>query len=278
MRKNLLAAGGLVLLSVLGACQGSTQLDVTASSIPQNIMDLEKKRKPVQTFYPEDEANEVSKDETGNEIGEDESDGDGIITVTDPESVEVVVNKQRKLPENYKPDDLVVPDVPFSFDGWNEKKQLREPAARALEQLFQAAEKEGLHLVAVSGFRSFERQQIIYNNNVNANGEEHANQFSARPGHSEHQTGLAMDVSSATVSFHLIQSFGETPEGKWLNDHAHEFGFIIRYPEGKSEITGYAYEPWHLRYTGKELATEMYNNQVTMEEFFGLLPEEEVSE
>ncbi|RWZ55249.1 D-alanyl-D-alanine carboxypeptidase family protein [Halobacillus fulvus] len=201
------------------------------------------------------------------EIGED-----GLVIVGDPESVEVVVNKERKLPEGYIPPDLRVPDVSFSFDEDHPKKQMRAEAAGALERLFKAAEAQGIELVAASGYRSYERQKSIYERNVEVYGEEETNTFSAKPGTSEHQTGLAMDVTSAAMAFRLDQSFIDTPEGSWLADNAHQYGFVIRYPEGKTDITGYTYEPWHLRYVGKETAIEVYKQESTLEEFFGHHP------
>lgn len=200
-------------------------------------------------------------------------DKDGLIIVPDPESITVVVNKQRRLPDGYEPPDLVEPNVDFYAGEGDPKRKLRKEAADALEELFAMAEAEGLELVAVSGYRSYERQEIIYQNNVDTNGEEHANQYSAKPGTSEHQTGLAMDVASSQLVSVLEPSFIETSEGQWLHDNAHRAGFIIRYPDGKEDITGYSYEPWHLRYVGKELAAEIYDQQVTLEEFFGLLTE-----
>lgn len=195
--------------------------------------------------------------------------------VSKPASLQVVVNKQRKLPSTYTPSNLVVPDVPFYFDQFMQKKQLRQEAATALESLFQAAQQEGLNLVAASGYRSYARQKSIYESNVQAYGREEANKFSAQPGHSEHQTGLAMDVTVAELSFKLVQEFGQTPEGNWLANNAYKYGFIIRYPEGKEAITGYSYEPWHLRYVGNEEAKEIHNASQTLEEFYGLMPGEE---
>lgn len=200
---------------------------------------------------------------------------DGTVIVGEPESLEVVVNKERKLPEGYIPGDLTVPNVPFSFTEDHPKKQMREEAAHYLEELFKAAEADGLELVAASGYRSYERQKAIYERNVEVYGKEETDTFSAEPGTSEHQTGLAMDVTSAQVAFKLEQSFGETTEGEWLAEHAHEHGFIIRYREGSKDITGYMYEPWHLRYVGENLSSDVHEQQVTLEEFFGLHPSNE---
>ncbi|GAE94646.1 D-alanyl-D-alanine carboxypeptidase [Gracilibacillus boraciitolerans JCM 21714] len=167
---------------------------------------------------------------------------DSLAVIENPESVELVVNKQRKLPDGYAPNDLVEANVSYYAAEGDPKRLLRQEAATALEELFKAAKAVGLELVAVSGYRSYERQKQIYESNVVNKGQEHADKFSAKPGTSEHQTGLAMDVASAALVAVLEQSFIETDEGKWLENHAHKYGFVIRYPEGKEAITGYSYE------------------------------------
>lgn len=220
-------------------------------------------------------AQDVARDEKNGFASEDvpASGTDGGAPVpdfTDPNSILVLVNKERPLPAGYEPTDLVEPDVPFSFAEKHEKRLMRREAARALEELFAASQKEGLSLYAVSGYRSYERQKAIFAYNASRYGEEQANQFSARPGESEHQTGLAMDVSSPAVQFDLVEEFGQTPEGRWLAEHAAQFGFIIRYPEDKTHITRYQYEPWHLRYVGKEAAQEMAARNLTLEEYVQL--------
>jgi D-alanyl-D-alanine carboxypeptidase len=111
----------------------------------------------------------------------------------------------------------------------------------------------------------------LYQWNVDTYGQTEADLVSAKPGTSEHQLGLAMDVTSESVGFDLLESFGETEEGQYIADHAHEYGFIIRYPQGKTAITGYSYEPWHLRYLGVDVATDIYNSGKTMEEYYGLV-------
>ena len=189
---------------------------------------------------------------------------------TDPNSILVLVNKERPLPAGYEPSDLVEPNVPFSFDEKHEKRLMRKEAARALEELFAASQKNGLSLYAVSGYRSYDRQKAIFAYNASKYGEAKANQFSARPGESEHQTGLAMDVSSPAVQFDLVEAFGATPEGRWLAENAAQFGFIIRYPKDKTHITQYQYEPWHLRYVGKKAAQEMAARNLTLEEYVQL--------
>ncbi|MGM7428811.1 M15 family metallopeptidase [Bacillus pacificus] len=184
-------------------------------------------------------------------------------------SIQAVVNKEYGLPEDYKPEDLVVPNVPFSFSGTLEKSYLRKEAAEALEKLFDLAKKEGIQLNAVSGFRSYDYQKNLYANNVKRKGQEHTDRFSAKPGHSEHQTGLTMDVSSKSANNELELTFANTKEGKWLKENAHRAGFIIRYPKGKESITGYAYEPWHIRYVG-DIAESIYKKKLTLEEYMNL--------
>lgn len=188
--------------------------------------------------------------------------------VSNPEDLLVLVNKTWYLPEGYVPPDLMIPKVRFGFSGNSPKKQMRKEAADALKDLFQAAEKNGFVLYAQSGYRPYERQQTLFASNTRRfQSEAKANSVSARPGHSEHQTGLAMDITSSSVNMKLLTSFGDTPEGRWVAAHAHEFGFIIRYPKGKEAITGYQYEPWHLRYVGKSVATEIFERKLTLEEY-----------
>lgn len=187
--------------------------------------------------------------------------------VENPDSIEVLVNKQHLLPESYEPSDLVKPDVPFYFEEDLPKRYMREEAAEALEKLFEAARAEGLNLVGASGYRSYERQKQIYESNVAKMGKEAADKVSAFPGASEHQTGLAIDVTSSEMGYGLDQAFGDTEEGKWLANHAYQYGFIIRYPEGRTEVTGYSYEPWHLRYVGKKAAEEIHKNNLVLEEY-----------
>ncbi|WP_061567901.1 M15 family metallopeptidase [Caldibacillus debilis] len=188
--------------------------------------------------------------------------------IKNPDNILIIVNKDYSLPPGYKPKDLVRPKVPFSFgDRDIEKSYMRKEAAEALERMFRAAAKEGIRLYAVSGYRSYERQKELFDAEVAERGKELAVQAVAVPGQSEHQTGLAMDISSASNGFQLNEKFEETLEGKWLFKNAHKFGFILRYPKGKEDITGYMYEPWHYRYVG-EYAETIYKNGWTLEEFF----------
>jgi len=179
----------------------------------------------------------------------------------------VVVNKKYSLPIDYKPSDLVVPNVSFSYSGVLEQSYMRAPAAKQMEKMFAAAKKEGVTLNAVSGFRSGARQKVLYNNYVARDGKAAADQYSARPGHSEHQTGLTFDISAPSVGNGLTAALGDTKEGKWIANNAAKFGFIVRYDRGFQSRTGYTYEPWHIRYVGVDVATQIKNNGQTLEEY-----------
>lgn len=196
-------------------------------------------------------------------------DSDGKVIVKNPDDLLVLVNKYRNLPADYKPKDLVIPNVRFAFQGMDEKKYMRKEAAKALEELFKAAEEEGIYLYAVSGFRSYGRQKFLFEYRAARNGFEEANKLTAYPGQSEHQTGLAMDVNCKAYGTDLKESFSQTPEGIWIKNNAHRFGFILRYPKGAEHITGYSYEPWHIRYVGKQVANEIYERGITFEEYMG---------
>lgn len=186
---------------------------------------------------------------------------DGIVTVTSPDSLLVLVNKKRHLPKGYLPKNLVTPRISSA-----KQIMMRSDAARALEQLFAEADSDKVHLVGISGYRSCDTQRKIYTSSMAARGKDHTSRFVAFPGSSEHQTGLAIDVASKKQQ-DLTSSFEKTDEGRWLLENAARFGFIIRYPKGKEKITGYAYEPWHIRYVGKKAAKEIMERKLTLEEY-----------
>ncbi|MFJ5566555.1 D-alanyl-D-alanine carboxypeptidase family protein [Lysinibacillus xylanilyticus] len=190
------------------------------------------------------------------------------LTVDDPESITVLVNKKYAFPEGYEPKDLVYPNVPFIFNEKIEKRMMREEAAEYLENMFNAANKQNIHLAGVSAYRSSQTQTTLFNNYVERDGIEKAKTYSAVPGTSEHQSGLAIDVSGSDGSCAADDCFANTEEAAWLEDNAHKYGYIIRFPKDKENITGYQYEPWHIRYVGVNLATELYNNGLTLEEYF----------
>lgn len=192
---------------------------------------------------------------------------DSIQVVFNPESIPVLVNKQNKLPDNYNPTDLVYTDIPFVSGASKEKRKMRRVAAAAVNQLFAGAKAEGISLLGVSAYRSHATQTTLFNTYVNRDGYEKARTYSALPGTSEHETGLAIDVTGGNGKCAAENCFGGTKEAIWLEQHAAEYGFIIRYPQGKESITGYQYEPWHLRYVGKEIALEIMKKGITLEEY-----------
>ncbi len=187
---------------------------------------------------------------------------------TDTDSLLVVANKKHRLPEGYVPADLVTPEITQV-----QACTMRAPAAEAIKAMAEAAAAEGVTLKISSAYRGEDYQRQLYNGYVNSYGTETADTISSRPGYSDHQTGLAADFVEQDGSMNGInfnQKFEECPSGVWLRDHAHEYGFIMRYPKGKQDITGYAYEPWHFRYIGVEDATAIYETDVfcSFEEYF----------
>ncbi|MCA0980442.1 D-alanyl-D-alanine carboxypeptidase family protein [Exiguobacterium aestuarii] len=172
----------------------------------------------------------------------------------------IFVNKEIALPIDYEPSDLVRANIDFVDSATGERQLLRGEAARAIEGLMLGAKVDGIDLKGTSAYRSYAYQVNLFNAYVERDGKEKAMKYSAPPGHSEHQTGLAIDVSSASVNYQLTQSLGETVEGKWLAEHAHEYGFIIRYQKAFEDETGYMYEPWHLRYIGVQHAKRVFES------------------
>ncbi|MDG0842175.1 M15 family metallopeptidase [Staphylococcus equorum] len=147
----------------------------------------------------------------------------------------------------------------------------KKEANTALNQMINDADKQGFQLIIISGFRSYFKQSRLFYIYVNRDGLKKAKTYSAEPGYSEHQTGLAFDVASPGLDESIKEQFQYTKESKWLQDNAHNYGFIIRYPKGKEHITGFMYEPWHLRYLGKEDAVKITNQNLTVEEYFNLV-------
>ena len=179
----------------------------------------------------------------------------------------LLVNKQHAVAEDYKPDDLVKITSDFAPDRSPETRYMRAEAADAFHNLVKQAAQDGIELKMTTAYRSYGFQKLLFDSYVEKEGEEKANTYSAKPGQSEHQTGLAVDVSSPSVDFQLSDDYGKTPEGKWIADNAYRFGFILRFPKGKEDNTGYQYEPWHLRYVGTFAAKEIHDQDLTLEEY-----------
>lgn len=175
----------------------------------------------------------------------------------------VLVNKENPVSSEYKSENMVKCNIQFLESSTDEEKYLQEDAAKSIEELFAKAKEEGIEFIGTSAYRSYETQKGIFKKNVNTRGIKEANKYAAKPGKSEHQTGLAIDVTNTERWFDK-----STKEAMWLADNAHEFGFILRFLEGKEHITGYNFEPWHIRYVGKEVAKEIYDKGITLEEYF----------
>ena len=180
--------------------------------------------------------------------------------VKNTNDVLVLVNKNNKLDELYEPNDLEKIDIKYS----NENKLLRHEARIAFEHLASDALKLGYKITAVSAYRTYEYQRNLFNHYKEKYGDEYALNCSAKAGHSEHQTGLAVDVSGSNNSY---DDFHESDEFEWMEANAHKYGFILRYQEDKTNITGFKYEPWHYRYVGVDNAKKIYDNDLTLEEY-----------
>lgn len=188
---------------------------------------------------------------------------------TDTDSLLLIANKSHRLPEGYEPSDLV--DVNTLGGHGNIAPMMRKKAAEAEAEMTAAAAEDGIYLQFSSAYRSEEYQSELYWGYVASDGQEAADTYSSRPGYSDHQTGLAADfVENGSSDF--TAGFENTESGKWLYEHAWEYGFVIRYPKGKDEITGYTYEPWHYRYIGKDWAAKLHavSPDETIEEYFGV--------
>lgn len=170
----------------------------------------------------------------------------------------VLVNKYTKLDENYTPN-LVTMSSNYSYDNM----QMEATAYKYFKQMVDSARNDGIKLYNISSYRSYSTQNYLYNNYVNRSGKESADTFSARAGYSEHQTGLATDINTASSSDH----FENTKEYEWLINNSYKYGFILRYPQGKEYITGYKFEPWHYRYVGIDVAKYIKEHNITYEEY-----------
>ena len=184
-----------------------------------------------------------------------------ISTIENPYDVLVLVNKYNQLPAQFNQNNLVNMDKKYTLsDG--KQYWLAAVAYEKYVQMWEDAKKEGLSMMVVSAYRTEDYQRNLYNKRLRAYGIVYADNYSARAGHSEHQTGLAIDIGSTKTSFEYTNEF------KWLQEHAHEYGFIMRYPKGKTWITGYEYEPWHYRFVGVDAATKIFEEGITFEEYY----------
>jgi D-alanyl-D-alanine carboxypeptidase len=248
LRPNLLIAGVIIVAIAVGAWWESGHRNATpnATSTPHSVTVKKPTSRPTQQQFDKTQ-----------------------YSLNDPTSPWVIVNKGRILPSDYVPNDLVTPNVPLRVPGSSEMK-MRQQTATALEKMFVAAAQDNVKLMVASAYRSYSLQVSLYNGYVASMGKAAADASSARPGHSEHQTGWALDVEPASRSCEVEQCFADTAEGKWVAANSYKYGFVIRYQQGKDAITGYEYEPWHIRYIGTDLAAEIHKTDQTLEQYFDL--------
>lgn len=272
MMKKIMIAVFCVILITLCSCSkkteeknitsaSSAESSVTVSSVSNETTEKEKETKLYKktstdesTIGNDDKTSSSShsttkktkKNKTTSTI-KNTTKGSVVSKVNEPTYVNgiLIVNKTYALPEDYAPG-------------------VNQTALNAYNEMKAAAAEDGVTLYIISDYRPYSSQERIYNNYVSQDGKAAADRYSARPGHSEHQSGLAFDLNS------LEQAFKNTKEGKWIAANCYKYGFIIRYPEGKESITGYMYEPWHIRYLGKETAEKVYKSGLTLEEYLGI--------
>lgn len=245
------------VLSVIAATGGYVLLHNTKAEAPSNPRVIES-----------------SQTNNQNSASTTKSDEESAVTydIDSPDSTTVIVNKLRPLPEDFKADDLFVPDAPLRQSASSENMHVRKVLETDLLALFAAASDAGIRIQIGSAYRSAATQNSLYNGYVASSGQAFADLTSARPSFSEHQTGLSIDFSSEDGQCFLEKCFADTIEGKWLAANAPNYGFVLRYPLNKTAITGYDFEPWHFRYLGKQIASQITDSGVTVEEFFGTGP------
>lgn len=211
----------------------------------------------------EDESNVVSEEETEETLDTSEE-LEKLLSIKN-DSLMMIVNRNNTLSSDYVPEELVLSEI--DFVSYIETRYLAKSTAEAAKAMFEAAKEEGIILLGASGYRSYEVQEILYNSRVENEGQEEADRYTAKPGQSEHQTGLALDILSEDYQ-DMDDNFDSTEAYAWLKENCYKYGFILRYPEGKEDITGFLYEPWHYRYIGNnEVAKDIMDRNLTFEQY-----------
>lgn len=180
--------------------------------------------------------------------------------IDNPNDLLVIVNKQNKLPDNFTPSNLVL--IPKKY--CDKKMYIKKEVLKNFIKMYNEIKEENLNITIISAYRNSDYQENLYNNYVKEKGKRYADRCSARKNHSEHQTGLAIDIMGENMDYNL---FDKTKEYLWMKDNSHKYGFILRYPKKKEKITGFKFEPWHYRYVGIDIATQIYNKNITLEEY-----------
>lgn len=285
MKRYIFNKKGKIILTILVLIIAAIIALVTLSSmgiLPEIL------NKP-EIDYPNSDSKDINGEETGDESKQNEppakseaeiqaalaflSDTSYETTYPDspyiPEGAEFtmqLVNKVKGVSKDYVPDNLQLTKY-RAKDRAESNQYMIDYAANAMDSMIEGAQAEGYTILVTTAYRSYNFQSVLYNNYVANHGQAAADTFSARPGTSEHQSGLAADLTSPSVNYQLTSKYGDTEEGKWLALHSHEYGFILRYTKAGEAITGYVYEPWHFRYVGTEVATEIWERGITLEEY-----------
>lgn len=190
------------------------------------------------------------------------------IILNDKSSLFKLVNEENPIDKNYSPEKLITPNIALVGSENEPRSKVSSVMQKQLEKMFEDAKKEGLELYLSCAHRSFNEQEYLYNRALKRENS-NSSELVALPGRSEHQLGLAIDITTRKIDFQLEEAFEETKEGRWLLNNAYKYGFILRYPRGKEKITGYSYEPWHYRYVGNlEVSKYCHDNKLTLEELY----------
>lgn len=239
--------------------QGSQgENNMTFNTVAYNIASYEKRYIAFASKYPDLSAEQVVLKVNTNL---DQEFYTNISEAIEPNSIEVLCNKFYQLSSTFEPTDLVsVKEGYYVQDG--KSYLLSERALNAFVEMSDAAQKDGVSIKIISAYRTYNYQENLYNKYTANNGKAAADRFSARPGHSEHETGLAIDINDVAQAFENTEAF------QWLTENSYKYGYILRYPKGKEDTTGYMYEPWHYRYLGADLATKVHSSNLTYDEYY----------
>lgn len=214
-------------------------------------------------IHLEDESNIVTEGET-EKASDNNEELEKLLNIKN-NSLMMLVNRNNTLSSDYVPDELVLSEI--DFVSYIETRYLAKSTAEAAKAMFEAAKEDGITLLGASGYRSYEVQESLYNSRVVNEGQEEADRYTAKPGQSEHQTGLALDILSEDYQ-DMDDNFDSTEAYAWLKENCYKYGFILRYMKGKENITGFLYEPWHYRYIGNsEVAKEIMDRNLTFEQY-----------
>lgn len=261
----------IAISTLIGTALYYTKNYQAAEEAPQGKNDMSKNPKPQPEEPTKNPQNKSSKAKTSSVITIKLPNAQPITArksnYSNDSDIWKIVNKKQGFnqPDYRANDTQVVPVATLSGRGQDERS-MRQVTFGDLEAMFIAAKNSGVHLKLGSGYRSYSTQKFLFSRYAKQYGEAQASTFSSRPGHSEHQSGLAADLVGSDGSCWVDECFENTSAGKWLNQNAHKYGFILRYPKGKQAITGYKYEPWHFRYVGKDLAIAIKQSGLTLEE------------